>query len=143
MERINKIEEEVRFKFRNEVRVYYPPKALEKFAEERIKKDTGLKVKVILDSYEVEHYGYYNLIIQDYDLLDDKARELMEYHYYDMEDSQQEFTLMLINAIFDKHASGGEAVEFIGQDVEYESLPIPVSFTKDGYTEFVKGLMEG
>lgn len=143
MNRIDEIVEEVNFKVRNEVRVYYSKKSLVKFAEERIKKDTGINVKVILDTWEVEHYGYYNLIIDDYDLLEDKERELIENHYYDMEDSQQEFTFILINKIFDRCASGGQAEEFLGHDVEYEGYPMPVTFTKDSYKEFKKLLMGG
>lgn len=142
MKIVDRIVEEMHFKNRDEVRVYYSAETLSKLAEAEIKDKTGVNAEIYIDDYDLHSYGQYNLVIKNDDELSERDYELLEEYYFNPMDSAIEFTIQLTSAMFLGCGEGGNADEYIGK-YDCTDVVFPIIFTKKSYSLFLKKLMAG
>lgn len=138
MKRINSIVDEMHFKNRNEVRVYYRQEDLAEIAESHILDKTGINVNVKVHMCDIAAYGYYLLDIEGFDNLPDEDREAISSHFDNPIESLSEFTVMLTSRMFLGCGEGGDSPEHIHTSKDFHEIHLPVSFTKDSYQDFIE-----
>lgn len=120
---------------KKEVVVSFTGDALREIAEDRIKEDTGLDVGIYVDYDEIHEEGLYYFMISSTDELSKKEYDLLNEHYYDIDDVA-EFTHALAMKMFNGFGNVGFAQELKGEYIA-KGMKLPVTFTLEEYERMI------